>query len=535
MDNKNLILAVVFSLLVTLGWFKFLEMKYPNRAVSPGPSAGAQASTPPVTLDQPSSMSAPTIKPVVTTAGLSGALSVRIGDLAMSFQPQGASIVSYLYPGPLGDVELILDPTPGFFATWPELTFEWASEDKRRPAFEAIHPTGVKIRKEFAFADLGELHSLRITLTNPGSAPATLKDWAVEVGPGLGTVESEVGENASLWSAVAYHTPAGESKPELENLEATDKAEQIQTPWLWAGVGNRYFLAALFQPKNRELGNIVHGAQLKMTRGRGMLGGEKMTEEKAPWLGIAVKPITLAAGQTMVLDMPFYFGPKGYTHLKTLGVGLEDSVSFGWFKDIGRFTLNVLHYFHGFTNNWGWAILFLTVCLQVVMFPLTYKQYKSMAIMKKIQPEVTRVQQKWKSDPTRMQKEMMAVYKKHGANPLGGCLPLVFQMPVFVALFNMLRGAWELHGAPWMFWVQDLSAKDPYYILPIVMGGTMFVQNKLNPQPGGDPNQQKMMQYMPVIMTFMFLRFPSGLVLYWLTNSLLGFATQTMIKRQMEA
>jgi len=169
------------------------------------------------------------------------------------------------------------------------------------------------------------------------------------------------------------------------------------------------------------------------------------------------------------------------------------------------------------------------------MFPLTYKQYKSMAIMKRIQPEVTRIQQKWKSDPKRMQSEMMAVYKKHGANPLGGCFPLVLQMPIFVALFNMLRGAWELHGAPWILWVQDLSAKDPYYVLPLIMGMVMFLQNKLNPQPGGDPTQQKMMTYMPVIMTFMFLNFPAGLVLYWLVNSLLGFAAQTLIKKRMKA
>lgn len=535
MDNRNLVFAVVLSLLVTLGWFKFLETKYPNRAVEPPPTAKAVPSSAPVSLDQPATMGPVRSEPETTTAGLSGAMNIRLGDLAMSFQPQGASIVSYQYPGPLGDVELVSDPNPGFFATWPSLRFVWASNDKRKPAFEAVHPTGVRIRKEYRFAGLGEIHQLRLTLTNPGPAPATLEGWSVDIGPGLGTVESELKENATLWSAVAFHTPPGETEPEFEAFDLEEQAVRVETPWRWAGVGNRYFLAALFAPSDRELGDLVYGARLKTTRGRGMLGGEKTIEVKAPWLGVAAKPLTVGPGETVVLELPFYFGPKGYTHLKTLGLGLEDSVSFGWFKDIGRFTLNVLRFFHRFTGNWGWAILMLTVCLQVVLFPLTYKQYKSMAIMKKIQPEVTRVQQKWKKDPQRMQSEMMGVYKKHGANPLGGCLPLVFQMPIFVALFNMLRGAWELHGAPWILWVQDLSAKDPYYVLPLVMGATMFLQNKLNPQPGGDPNQQKMMQYMPVVMTFMFLNFPSGLVLYWLTNSLLGFATQTLIKRRMEA
>jgi YidC/Oxa1 family membrane protein insertase len=541
MDNKNLVLAVVLSLLVTLGWFKYLEKKYPNRqappettAALPGGGPAAPAGAPPVTHDRPSSIGPVKTEPEKETAGLSGALKTRIEDLEIQFQPLGASIVSYRYPGPLGDVELIEDPHPGFFATWPDLDFEWISGDRRSPTFEATHPTGVKIRKQYAFTELGGIHKLKFAFTNPGDKTATLEGWSLDMGPGMGTVDSEQAENATVWRSIAFHRPEGEDEDKFEEFDLEDSPVRSAAPWRWAGVHNRYFLAAVFAPED-PLGVLVYGTRKGQRRGRGLLGGEKIEDVQAPWLGIAASAVVVPPGATVQVEIPFYFGPKGYTRLEKLGLGLENAVSFGWFKDIGRLTLRVLGFFHGFTNNWGWSILLLTICLQVILFPLTYKQYKSMAVMKKVQPEVQKIQQKWKKDPQRMQTEMMAVYKKHGANPLGGCLPLIFQMPIFIALFNMLRGAWELHGAPWMLWVQDLSAKDPYYVLPLVMGGTMFLQNKLNPQPGGDPTQQKMMTYMPVIMTFMFLNFPAGLVLYWLTNSLLGFATQTLIKRRMEA
>ncbi|PJB26424.1 MAG: hypothetical protein CO113_03615 [Elusimicrobia bacterium CG_4_9_14_3_um_filter_62_55] len=541
MDNKNLVIAVVLSLLVTLGWFKYLETTYPNRKTAvassealPAGGAAAPAGAPRVGHDLPPSIGPIQTEPVKQTAGLSGALKTRIGDLEIQFQPLGASIVSYRYPGPLGDVELVDDPNPGFFSTWPGVKFDSVSGDRNKPVFEGTLPSGVRVRKEYAFFGLRELQTLTITLSNPGRAPATVEGWSIDLGPGLGTVESERKDNPGLWRAAAFHTPAGKTEPAFKEFDLEDIPSRTDAPWLWAGVNNRYFLAAVFAP-GPDFGKIVYGTRKGRTRTRGFLGGEKIKEVKAPWLGVAVEPVTLSPGQTVTIEIPFYFGPKGYTQLRDLGHGLENSVSFGWFKTIGRGTLAVLGFFHNFTNNWGWAILLLTVCLQAVMFPLTYKQYKSMAIMKRIQPEVTRIQQKWKSDPKRMQSEMMAVYKKHGANPLGGCLPLVLQMPIFVALFNMLRGAWELHGAPWILWVQDLSAKDPYYVLPLIMGMVMFLQNKLNPQPGGDPTQQKMMTYMPVIMTFMFLNFPAGLVLYWLVNSLLGFAAQTLIKKRMKA
>jgi YidC/Oxa1 family membrane protein insertase len=155
-----------------------------------------------------------------------------------------------------------------------------------------------------------------------------------------------------------------------------------------------------------------------------------------------------------------------------------------------------------------------------------------MAVMKKIQPEMQAIQKKYKDDPKRMNQEVMDLYKRHGTNPLGGCLPMLLQIPVFFSLFTALRNSWDLHGAPFIFWIKDLSAKDPFYVLPLVMGGIMFLQQNLSPQTG-DPSQAAMMKWMPVIFTFMFLTFPSGLVLYWLINSTWGFAQTMYLQKTM--
>ena len=530
--DRNLILAVVLSALVYLGWFKFIEARYGKEAP---PAAEATASAAPEAPAPEPAFKAPEPEPAPRKGGLDGALPFKASGLEVKVQPFGAGLVSYEYPGPLGRVELVDDAYPGYFASFPDLSFSRVGGDANWPAFEARHPSGAVIRKEYIFSDRDGLKNLRFTFTNPGKAPAVVGAWALAMGPALGTIDSERKENTSLWRSIALApAPEGKTKPVFTEFDLEKGPTPMSGPWLWAGISNRYFLAAAFASPDDFTG-VVHGAKPVSHETTGWLGGKKMAEVLEPWIRFEAKPRTLAPGETAVVEVPFYFGPKSYTHLSSFGRGLERSVSFGWFHIVGRFTLKVLHKFHSWTGNWGWAIIMLTLCLQVVLLPLSYKQMKSMAGMKKVQPEVQRIQQKFAKDPQRLQQEMMEVYKKHGVNPLGGCLPIIFQMPIFVALFNMLRGAWELHGAPWLFWIHDLSAHDPYYILPIVMGGIMFAQNKMNPQPTTDPTQAQMMTFMPIIFTFMFLNFPAGLVLYWLTNSVIGFIFQIAMKKRLEA
>ncbi len=221
----------------------------------------------------------------------------------------------------------------------------------------------------------------------------------------------------------------------------------------------------------------------------------------------------------------FYAGPKEYDRLKQFGAGLEHIVDFGWFAFVAMPLFWVLKYFYGFFGNYGWAIIVLTIVTRIPFIPIMHKSQKSMKKMQKIQPMMAEIKEKYKNDSAKMQKEMMAIYKKHKVNPIGGCLPMFLQIPVFIALYNVLLRAIELRGAPFVLWITDLAAKDPYYVLPIVMGATMVLQQKMTPT-AMDPKQAKMMMLMPIVFTFMFLQFASGLVLYWLVNNTLGIIQQ---------
>ncbi len=220
-----------------------------------------------------------------------------------------------------------------------------------------------------------------------------------------------------------------------------------------------------------------------------------------------------------------YAGPKKYEILKDLGVGLEHIIDFGMFSIISRPLFWLLKYFYKITGNYGWSIVLLTILVRIPFIPLLNKSQKSMKKLQEIQPHMAAVKEKYKKEPQKAQKEMMQLYKKHKVNPMGGCLPMLIQLPVFLALYKILLIAIELKGAPFILWITDLSVKDPYYIFPVTMGITMLIQQKMTPS-SMDPKQAKMMMLMPIVFTFMFLSFPAGLVLYWLVNNTLGIIQQ---------
>ena len=192
--------------------------------------------------------------------------------------------------------------------------------------------------------------------------------------------------------------------------------------------------------------------------------------------------------------------------------------------------LKTLQYFYGITQNYGWSIVILTLIIKLLFFPLTHKSFKSMKGMQKIQPYVKVIQERNKDDRQKMNEELLELYKKHKVNPLGGCLPMLLQVPVFIALYHALFFSIELKGAPFFGWIQDLSVADPYYVTPILMGATMFLQQRLTPTVG-DPVQQKIMMFLPIVFTFLFISFPAGLVIYWTVNNLLTIAQQFYIYR----
>lgn len=242
-------------------------------------------------------------------------------------------------------------------------------------------------------------------------------------------------------------------------------------------------------------------------------------------------PVIAFKGQPGSNTFILFAGPKEHDRLKTLDAGLEHIINFGFFSPISRPLFWFLKWLYKYIGNYGWAIVVLTIVTRIPFIPLVNKGQKSMKKLQKVQPLMQEIRQKYKKDPQKMQKEISELYRKHKVNPLGGCLPMLVQIPVFFALYKVLLVAIELRGAPFILWITDLSAKDPYYVLPIVMGATMLIQQKMTPS-GMDPKQAKMMLLMPVVFTFMFLFFSSGLVLYWLVNNVLGILQQIHVNRK---
>jgi YidC/Oxa1 family membrane protein insertase len=227
-----------------------------------------------------------------------------------------------------------------------------------------------------------------------------------------------------------------------------------------------------------------------------------------------------------------FVGPKRRYELMALNKGLEHIVDYGFFSVIAVPLFWLLKQLFAYTGNYGWSIVLLTIIIRIPFLPLVGKGQRSMKRMQLVQPKVKELREKYKKQPDKLNKEVMNLYKKYKVNPIGGCLPLVLQIPVFFALYKVLLFAIELRDAHWLLWILDLSSKDPYYVLPIVMGATMFLQQKLSPA-AGDPKQQKIMQLMPIFFTFLFLNFPSGLVLYWLVNNILAIIQQYFINKSM--
>ncbi|MDO9450345.1 MAG: membrane protein insertase YidC [Rugosibacter sp.] len=244
--------------------------------------------------------------------------------------------------------------------------------------------------------------------------------------------------------------------------------------------------------------------------------------------------VILPVGADGKSAISLYAGPQELQNLKNIAPSLDLVVDYGWLTVIAAPLFWVLGMIHKLIGNWGWAIVFLTILIKLAFFPLSAASYKSMAKMRLVTPKLVKLKETYGDDKMRLNQEMMALYKKENINPLGGCLPILVQIPVFISLYWVLQGTVEMRNAPWIGWIKDLSAQDPYYVLPLLMGVTMFIQTKLNPAPP-DPLQAKVMLMMPILFTGMFLFFPAGLVLYWTVNNLLSIAQQWHITRRIEA
>ncbi len=285
----------------------------------------------------------------------------------------------------------------------------------------------------------------------------------------------------------------------------------------WVAMVQHYFLSAWVPDQNQQ-----NHFSLRKTNGDMYL------------LGFTSPQVTVAAGEQGVIEAGFYAGPKDIYRLEEISPYLDLTVDYGWLWWIAKPLFHVLNFIYGILGSWGWSIIALTIMIKAAFFHLSATSYRSMAKMRKFGPEMQRMKELYGDDRQKMSQEMMKLYKKEKINPLSGCLPILVQMPVFISLYWVLMESVELRHTPFLGWIADLSVKDPYFILPIIMGATMFIQQKLNPTPP-DPTQARIMQMMPIVFTFMFLWFPAGLVLYWVVNNTLSIAQQYVITKNIEA
>lgn len=286
----------------------------------------------------------------------------------------------------------------------------------------------------------------------------------------------------------------------------------------WAAMLQHYFVSALIP--SPEARNDYY---TKAVRGAG----------RAEYLiGMRSAPVTVAPGDDGRFSIHLYSGPKIQHDLETISAGLELTTDYGIFTVISKPLFWLLDKINSVLGNWGWAIVVLTLLIKLVFYKLSETSYRSMAKMRKFQPQLMTLRERYKEDRQRLSQEMMKLYRQEKVNPLGGCLPILVQIPVFIALYWVLLESVELRQAPFILWINDLSVRDPYFVLPLLMGATMLVQHKLNPTPP-DPVQAKIMMALPIVFTFFFAFFPSGLVLYWFINNLLSIAQQWVITRRV--
>jgi YidC/Oxa1 family membrane protein insertase len=385
-------------------------------------------------------------------------------------------------------------------------------DDELIVPFQWTSDTGIKVKKEYVLKRHSYLIQVKHTIVNNSQASIKLHQY-----------DQLKRSRASSRKGMLYlFTGAALSTPE-KRYEKFDYGDLEDAPLAvnakdsWIAVMEHYFVAALIPNKN-----IIHHFYSK-------------TDNKNRFtVGHYSPGATLAPGEQHEFSSSIYIGPKRHDILEKTAPGLNLSVDYGMLWFLAKPLFVVLTYVHKMTGNWGWAIVILTILLKLMFYPLAAAGYRSMANMRKVQPRLLALKDRYSGDKAQLNQAMMQLYKEEKINPLGGCLPMLVQIPFFIALYWVLLESVEIRQAPFIFWITDLSSLDPFYVLPLLMGVTMWFQQKLNPAPL-DPMQAKVMKILPFVFTGFFAFFPSGLVLYWLVNNLLSIAQQYRITKLVES
>ncbi len=552
MDTQRLILFFVFSFSLLMLWEAWQKENRPvvqavsQSATSAVPSAAPVAS-PAVGGTAATVPSASAIAPAARPETVPGAvaapasatrekLRVRTDVLVAEIDSQGGDLVYLEFL----DQKDIVDPKKNLVLLSPAYQYAVQSgligtnlpnhrtlfsaqaksveladgQEKAELKLEATSPDGVKVTKTYVFHRASHLIEIRQDITN-GSANPLLSQAYFQI---TRDSNSPPGDSAMMqtYTGAAVYT----EKEKFQKIAFSDiekgKAAFPKTPDNgWIAIIQHYFTTALLpSQKQREIymdkldGNLYR-------------------------IGVKLPLPVIAPGTAASVTVPLYSGPNDQDKLMAIAPGLELVVDYGWLTVIAAPLFWVLQLFHGWVGNWGVAIILLTLALKLLFYPLSAASYRSMAKMKMVTPRLTKLREQYGDDRMKLNQAMMEMYKQEKINPLGGCLPIVVQIPVFISLYWVLLASVELRQAPFYGWIQDLSAQDPYYVLPVLMMISMVFQTKMNPVPP-DPVQAKVMMIMPFVFGVMFFFFPAGLVLYWLVNNVLSIAQQYQITRMVE-
>ncbi|MBS0347553.1 MAG: membrane protein insertase YidC [Proteobacteria bacterium] len=541
MDNRRLILLLVFSFSLVMlwdGWQKHNQPKVPPVAAA-GSSAATGVPTPTATA-APGAAAVPG-QAAVAAAAPAEIATVRTDLLVAEISSQGGDIIrleltqhkatedqarnyvlfdngeKHNYAAQTGLIGNGLPNHKTLFTLSSKNVALKDGEDAVTLRLDAA-PTadGVKVSKLITFHRGSYVADVSYEIANGSAAPLAPHAYFQFTRDGK-PAEQPGGFGVQTFTGPAFYTET-EKYQKVKFEDIADKKAKFVTKASdgWAAMVQHYFVAG-WAPKEGE---------------REFFANQISSDLYSA--GVIVPVASIAPGQTGKLSVPLYAGPQEQSRLDQFAKGFDLVVDYGWLTIIAAPLFWVLQWFHKLTGNWGWAIILVTIGLKAIFFPLSAASYKSMAKMKTLGPRLQRLKEQHGDDKMKLQQAMMDLYKREKVNPLGGCLPILIQIPVFIALYWVLLGVVEMRGAPWLGWIHDLSVKDPFYILPLIMGATSLIQTRLNPAPP-DPIQAKVMMLMPILFTFMFLWFPAGLVLYWVVNNSLSIAQQWQINRMIAA
>jgi YidC/Oxa1 family membrane protein insertase len=555
MDTHKSILAIVLSFCILLG-YQYLFVKPEVEQEQPVTEKTVEVQQPNISVQEPQPQSVPAgivsadqpaefVQPAILPSQEGKDIVVNTGAFTAVITETGGGVKSYKLnrfneTADADSERKELVSTESF--TELPLYFSWGVDPSRAqiPLFtsdkEALQvdggesqtltmtaqlSSGLQVTRRLVFNPVSYLFDMSIDIYNSSETP-------LQGSPYMSLTNLPFGSAAQRY---LFNGPAALIDGKLEEIKPGDLEETSKTlkgNITWAAFEGTYFMTGVIPEKSE-------GISLKLSA----------EGEKVRTLLIGAEDIIPAKGH-LQYNYQVYFGPKKMADLIEAGHDLERVVNFGWFDKLAKPALFLLNFFYGYVGNYGISIILVTILIKLLFWPIAQKGLKSMKNMQKIQPKMAKLKEKYKNDKTRLNEEMMILYKTYKVNPVGGCLPMVMQIPVFFALYKVLLQAIELRHAPFMLWITDLSAPDrlfigidlPYLgglpVLTLLMGASMFLQQRMTPAPA-DPTQAKIMMFLPVIFTFMFLNFASGLVLYWFVNNLLSVAQQYLINKKAAA